>query len=141
MSEKYMPRALDISKNALPNCVPNPPVGCVLVKDESIISEGFTQTIGGNHAEVQALNAYSGSMDGVIAFVTLEPCSFVGRTPACANTLAQSGIKDVVVAMLDPDVRNSGKGIEILKQAGINVQVGLCGEQVSAFLMPYLGKS
>ncbi|MCG3760059.1 MULTISPECIES: bifunctional diaminohydroxyphosphoribosylaminopyrimidine deaminase/5-amino-6-(5-phosphoribosylamino)uracil reductase RibD [Vibrio] len=141
MSEKYMLRALDISKNALPNCVPNPPVGCVLVKDESIISEGFTQTIGGNHAEVQALNAYSGSMDGVIAFVTLEPCSFVGRTPACANTLAQSGIKDVVVAMLDPDVRNSGKGIEILKQAGINVQVGLCGEQVSAFLMPYLGKS
>lgn len=141
MSEKYMLRALDISKNALPNCVPNPPVGCVLVKDESIISEGFTQTIGGNHAEVQALNAYSGSMDGVIAFVTLEPCSFVGRTPACANTLAQSGIKDVVVAMLDPDVRNSGKGIEILKQAGINVQVGLCGEQVSAFLIPYLGKS
>ncbi|MBC5831543.1 bifunctional diaminohydroxyphosphoribosylaminopyrimidine deaminase/5-amino-6-(5-phosphoribosylamino)uracil reductase RibD [Vibrio metschnikovii] len=141
MSEKYMLRALDISKNALPNCVPNPPVGCVLVKDESIISEGFTQTIGGNHAEVQALNAYSGSMDGVIAFVTLEPCSFVGRTPGCANTLAQSGIKDVVVAMLDPDVRNSGKGIEILKQDGINVQVGLCGEQVSAFLMPYLGKS
>lgn len=141
MSEKYMLRALDISKNALPNCVPNPPVGCVLVKDESIISEGFTQTIGGNHAEVQALNAYSSSMDGVIAFVTLEPCSFVGRTPACANTLAQSGIKDVAVAMLDPDVRNSGKGIEILKQAGINVQVGLCGEQVSAFLMPYLGKS
>lgn len=141
MSEKYMLRALEISKNALPNCVPNPPVGCVLVKNESIISEGFTQTIGGNHAEVQALNAYSGSMDGVTAFVTLEPCSFVGRTPACANTLVQSGIKNVVVGMLDPDVRNSGKGIEILKQAGINVQIGLCGEQVSNFLNTYLGKS
>lgn len=71
MSEKYMLRVLAISKNALPNCVPHPPVGCVLVKNESIISEGFTQTIGGNHSEVQALNAYSGSMDGVTAFVTL----------------------------------------------------------------------
>lgn len=141
MSEKYMLRALEVSRKALPDCAPNPPVGCVLVKNNLIVSEGFTQAIGGNHAEVEALNAYAGSLDGVTAYVTLEPCSFVGRTPACANTLVKSGIKHVVVSLLDPDGRNSGNGISILKQAGIEVEIGLCEEQVSRFLEPYLGKS
>ncbi|MEK0276789.1 bifunctional diaminohydroxyphosphoribosylaminopyrimidine deaminase/5-amino-6-(5-phosphoribosylamino)uracil reductase RibD [Vibrio vulnificus] len=141
MSEKHMLRALEISRNALPDCTPNPPVGCVLVKDDMVVSEGYTQAIGGNHAEVQALNAYHGTPDGVVAYVTLEPCSFVGRTPACANTLVKSGIKHVVVSMLDPDERNSGKGIAILEQGGIKVDIGLCYEQVSSFLAQYLGKS
>ncbi|GEM75024.1 bifunctional diaminohydroxyphosphoribosylaminopyrimidine deaminase/5-amino-6-(5-phosphoribosylamino)uracil reductase RibD [Vibrio sagamiensis] len=141
MSEKYMLRALEISKNALPDCTPNPPVGCVLVKGNTVVSEGYTQAIGGNHAEVQALNAYDGSLDDVVAYVTLEPCSFVGRTPACANTLVESGIKHIVVSMLDPDVRNSGKGIVILEQGGVKVDIGLCSEQVSGFLAQYLGKS
>ncbi|EJS4061578.1 bifunctional diaminohydroxyphosphoribosylaminopyrimidine deaminase/5-amino-6-(5-phosphoribosylamino)uracil reductase RibD [Vibrio parahaemolyticus] len=141
MSEKHMLRALEISRNALPNCIPNPPVGCVLVKDNTVVSEGYTQAIGGNHAEVQALNSYDGTLDGVVAYVTLEPCSFVGRTPACANTLVKSGIKHVVVSMLDPDERNSGKGITILERGGIKVDIGLCYEQVSSFLAQYLGKS
>jgi len=141
MSEKYMLRALELSRKALPDCAPNPPVGCVLVKNNLIVSEGFTQAIGGNHAEVEALNAYEGSLDGVTAYVTLEPCSFVGRTPACAKTLVKSGIKTVVVSLLDPDRRNSGSGISILKQAGIEVGVGLCKEQVDCFLGPYLSKS
>ncbi|NVD08365.1 riboflavin-specific deaminase [Vibrio sp. JPW-9-11-11] len=141
MSEKYMLRALEISKSALPDCVPNPPVGCVLVKDNVVVSEGYTQAIGGNHAEVEALQSYHGSLDGVTAYVTLEPCSFVGRTPACAKTLVKSGIKHVVVSMLDPDERNSGKGIAILEQAGIKVELGLCREQVVSFLVQYLGKS
>ena len=141
MSEKYMLRALEISKNALSDCIPSPPVGCVLVKNGSIVSEGYTQSIGANHAEIEALNSYSGSMEGVTAYVTLEPCSFVGRTPACANTLVQAGIKNVVVGMLDPDIRNNGKGIEILKRAGVSVHVGSCETDVSAFLRQYLGKS
>ncbi|EHH1174004.1 TPA: bifunctional diaminohydroxyphosphoribosylaminopyrimidine deaminase/5-amino-6-(5-phosphoribosylamino)uracil reductase RibD [Vibrio parahaemolyticus] len=141
MSEKFMLRALELSRNALPNCLPNPPVGCVLVKNGYVVAEGYTQSVGGNHAEVEALNSYNGSMEGVTAYVTLEPCSFVGRTPACANTLINSGIKSVVVAMLDPDVRNNGQGIEILERVGINVQVGFCEAQVRAFLEPYLGKS
>ena len=136
-----MLRALEISKNALPCCIPNPPVGCVLVKNGEVVAEGYTQSIDGNHAEVQALESYSASNEGVTAYVTLEPCSFVGRTPACANTLVESGVRHVVVAMLDPDTRNSGKGIEILRQAGVSVQVGLCAEQVSTFLEPYLGQS
>ena len=141
MPEKFMLRALELSQQALPDCQPNPPVGCVLVKGNQIVAEGHTQKIGGNHAEVEALNAYSGSMEGVAAYVTLEPCSFVGRTPACAKTLAEAGIKHVVVAMLDPDPRNSGKGIAMLEQAGVMVEVGLCQTQVSQFLGPYLGKS
>lgn len=139
--EHYMLRALEISKNALPDCIPNPPVGCVLVKNGSVVSEGYTQAVGSHHAEVEALQAYSGTMDNVTAYVTLEPCSFVGRTPACAKTLAEAGVRKVVVAMLDPDARNSGKGIEMLREAGVNVEVGLCEELVSTFLVPYLGKS
>lgn len=141
MSEQYMLRALQVSRKALSDCAPNPPVGCVLVKNNLIVSEGFTQAIGGNHAEVEALNAYAGSLDGVTAYVTLEPCSFVGRTPACVKALVESGIKSVVVSLLDPDRRNSGNGISMLKQAGIEVEVGLCKEQVGRFLAPYLAKS
>ena len=136
-----MLRALEISHQALPLCQPNPPVGCVLVKDDSVIAEGYTQPIGGNHAEVEALNAYAGTIVGVTMYVTLEPCSFVGRTPACANTIIEAGIKNVVVAMLDPDPRNSGLGIQALEQEGICVSVGLCQDKVDAFLRPYLGKS
>lgn len=141
MNQKFMRRALEISRNALPECQPNPPVGCVLVKDNKVVSEGHTQAIGGNHAEVEALNGYKGSFENVTAYVTLEPCSFVGRTPACAVTLVNAGIKKVVVAMLDPDPRNSGLGIDILKQAGVEVEIGVCGDEVSAFLSPYLGKA
>ncbi|CAE6927347.1 MafB19-like deaminase [Vibrio sp. B1REV9] len=141
MSQQFMQRALEVSRSALPDCQPNPPVGCVLVKDGQIVSEGFTQAIGGNHAEVEALNAYQGDVSDVTAYVTLEPCSFVGRTPACAKTLVTSGIKKVVVAMLDPDPRNAGTGIDILKAGGVEVEVGLCGQEVSTFLTPYLGKS
>ena len=80
-----MHRALEVSKKALPNCIPNPPVGCVLVKNSEIIAEGFTQAIGGKHAEVKVINQYSGSLENVIAYVTLEPCAFDGRTPSCAE--------------------------------------------------------
>lgn len=141
MSEKFMLEALKVSKQALPDCEPNPPVGCVLVKNDQVISKGFTQAIGGSHAEVKALNAYSGDLSDVTAYVTLEPCSFVGRTGACANTLLTSGIKHVVIAMLDPDIRNNGKGAEILRAGGVKVEIGLCASRVSQFLLPYLGKS
>ncbi len=141
MSEDFMRRALAISHQALPECQPNPPVGCVLVKDNLIVAQGYTQAIGGDHAEVQALKAYKGSLSTVTAYVTLEPCSFVGRPPACAKTLVERGIGKVVVAMLDPDPRNSGKGIEILKNAGVDVEVGLLGDEVAEFLTPYLSKS
>ncbi|WP_373959819.1 bifunctional diaminohydroxyphosphoribosylaminopyrimidine deaminase/5-amino-6-(5-phosphoribosylamino)uracil reductase RibD [Vibrio gigantis] len=141
MNQQYMLQALEASRQALPDCQPNPPVGCVLVKNDEVVSVGHTQKVGGNHAEVEALNNYDGEMEGVTAYVTLEPCSFVGRTPACANTLVKAGVKHVVVAMLDPDPRNNGRGVAILESHGVRVDVGLCRAQVSAFLIPYLGKS
>ena len=141
MNQQYMLQALEASRQALPDCQPNPPVGCVLVKSDKVVSVGYTQKVGGNHAEVEALNHYDGDMEGVTAYVTLEPCSFVGRTPACANTLVKAGVKHVVVAMLDPDPRNNGRGIAILEAHGVKVNVGLCQAQASAFLTPYLGKS
>ncbi len=93
MSEKYMLRALEVSRKALPDCVPNPPVGCVLVKDNLVLSEGFTQAIGGNYAEVEALNAYKGSTDGVTAYVTLEPCSFCWSNSCLCRYVGEVGYK------------------------------------------------
>lgn len=91
MSKKLMLEALEVSKQALPHCEPNPPVGCVLVKDGEVISKSFTQA--GHwvsHAEGEALNAYSGDLSSVTAYVTLEPCSFVGLTAACASSVVGS---------------------------------------------------
>lgn len=138
---EFMLQALEISKKALPNCIPNPPVGCILVKDNQIVAEGYTQAIGGNHAEIEAINKYSGSLEGVVAYVTLEPCAFEGRTPSCAKMLASSSLSRVVVAITDPDLRNSGSGIEILKKSGLVVTVGIAKKEVEQFITKYLGQS
>lgn len=135
-----MLRALELSKLALPLCRPNPPVGCVLVKNNRIVSEGFTQPPGQHHAEAQAIAQYENSLEEVTAYVTLEPCSFVGRTPSCAHSLVGRNIKRVVVAVVDPDPRNSGKGITVLSDAGTEVEVGVCQREVSEFITPYLLK-
>jgi pyrimidine deaminase RibD-like protein len=137
----FMQLALLESKKALPKCTPNPPVGCVLVKNGEVVASGFTQPIGGNHAEVEAIREYTGNLDGVTAYVTLEPCAFEGRTPSCAKMLADSDISIVNIAVIDPDPRNSGKGIEILKNAGIKVNFGIENDEVTAFISQYLGKS
>ena len=96
----FMRAALLEGRKALPLCLPNPPVGCVLVKAEKIIASGHTQAPGMNHAEAMALAQISGDLTGVTAYVTLEPCSFHGRTPSCAKAIIASGIDRVVVAML-----------------------------------------
>lgn len=134
----FMQRALAQGRNALPDCRPNPPVGCVLVKDGQIISEGFTQPPGQHHAEAMALSRLPANSHGVTAYVTLEPCSFHGRTPSCAQALVKSGVKQVFVAMLDPDPRNAGAGIRILQEAGIEVVVGLLEDQARKDLERYL---
>lgn len=134
----FMRLALAQGRLALPKCLPNPPVGCVLVRDNAVISQGYTQPPGLHHAEAMALGNVSGDCSGVTAFVTLEPCSFHGRTPSCALALISSGVEKVFVAMLDPDPRNSGAGIKMLQNAGITVEVGLLAEDAAKDLAEFL---
>jgi pyrimidine deaminase RibD-like protein len=132
--------ALAQSRTALPTCLPNPPVGCVIVDGEKIVAQGYTGAPGKYHAEADALyQIQDQAFDGLKMYVTLEPCSFHGRTPACALAIAQDPrIDEIFVSIVDPDPRNHGQGLEILQLAGKIVYLGLCATDVSAFLNPYL---
>lgn len=134
----FMRQALDQGRRALPDCLPNPPVGCVIVRHGSIIASGYTQSPGQHHAEAMALSQLEQELDDLTAYVTLEPCSFAGRTPSCALALIAAGIARVHVSMLDPDPRNAGAGVAMLRQAGIEVTVGLLEDQARRDLGPYL---
>ncbi|MGC4086278.1 MAG: bifunctional diaminohydroxyphosphoribosylaminopyrimidine deaminase/5-amino-6-(5-phosphoribosylamino)uracil reductase RibD [Vicinamibacterales bacterium] len=137
---RFMAEALAESRHALPACLPNPPVGCVIVKGDTIVARGFTRAPGEPHAEAAALRALDPRepVDTLTMFVTLEPCAFVGRTPSCARAVEMSGIRQVYVGTLDPDPRNNGAGIEIMRAAGIAVHVGVSEAEVLAFIAPYL---
>jgi diaminohydroxyphosphoribosylaminopyrimidine deaminase/5-amino-6-(5-phosphoribosylamino)uracil reductase len=127
--EIWMQRAFDLALLGSGRVAPNPLVGCVIVKDEHIIGEGYHQQFGGPHAEVNAIHNASESVEGATAFVTLEPCSHVGKTPPCADLLIKSGIKEVYVANLDPNPLVAGKGIAKLEAAGITCHVGLLADK------------
>lgn len=136
----FMAEALAESRRALPACLPNPPVGCVIVRGHEIVARGYTREPGAPHAEAAALMALGPVADpaALAVFVTLEPCAFVGRTPSCARALVESGIRTVFVGTTDPDPRNNGAGLEIMRHAGIDVCNGVLEETVLAFLAPYL---
>jgi riboflavin biosynthesis protein RibD len=136
--DPYMLQALSEGRMALPACLPNPPVGCVIVRSGAIIGRGHTQPPGGPHAEIGALEASQGDLAQATLYVTLEPCSFHGRTPSCAEAIIARGIRQVVVAIVDPDPRNNGAGIEKLRIAGIDVRMGIMEEEARTDLGPYL---
>jgi len=129
--EKFMKRALDLAIKASGRTSPNPLVGCVIVKDEQVVGEGYHLKAGTPHAEVHALAAAGEQARGSTAYVTLEPCSHYGRTPPCAEALIRTGVKRVVVAMNDPNPLVSGRGIALLREAGIQVDVGLMSQEAS----------
>jgi pyrimidine deaminase RibD-like protein len=137
---RFMAAALAVSLKALPACRPNPPVGCVIVAGDRILTRGFTGVPGAPHAEASALASLSSieSPAGLSAFVTLEPCAFQGRTPSCASALVTSGIGSVFVGIVDPDPRNNGRGLRLLMDAGIHVELGILEREVTAFLTPHL---
>ena len=119
-----MSRALSLASKGLRTTSPNPMVGCVIVKDGRIIGEGWHKKYGNPHAEIEALNdAKSRGEDvrGSTVYVTLEPCSHYGKTPPCANRLVSEGVSEVMIAMRDPNPKVDGKGIAILREAGIKV--------------------
>lgn len=125
----YMTRAIELAKKGRFTSTPNPNVGCVLVKDDVIVGEGFHQVAGQGHAEVNALAMAGNKAQGATAYVTLEPCSHYGRTPPCAEGLKAAGVKKVIAAMVDPNPQVAGKGLAILEDAGIEVAFGLLEQQ------------
>ncbi len=124
--EKFMFRAIELAKLGRPTCSPNPMVGCVIVRQNQIIGEGWHKKAGEPHAEVNAINAVENpnELSEATAYVTLEPCAHVGKTPPCADLLIQKGLKKVVIGCTDPNPLVASKGIKKLEDAGIEVVVG-----------------
>ncbi|MBR2773532.1 MAG: bifunctional diaminohydroxyphosphoribosylaminopyrimidine deaminase/5-amino-6-(5-phosphoribosylamino)uracil reductase RibD [Selenomonadaceae bacterium] len=120
-----MREALRIARNAEGCTSPNPLVGAVIVKDGKIIAEGWHRQAGTPHAEIHALNMAGDLSRGATLYVTLEPCSHFGRTPPCTQAIINAGISRVVAAMSDPNPKVAGHGFELLRAAGIAVEVGL----------------
>ena len=147
--EQYMLYAIELAARGQGHVEPNPMVGCVLVRDDQIIGHGFHEQFGGPHAEINAIDSI-GNLDdsveqqrhlnaaGATAFVTLEPCSHVGKTGPCCDALIEAKISRVVVACLDPNPLVAGQGIKRLEEAGIKVEVGMLESQACSIMAPYL---
>ena len=118
----WMRRAIALAHNGLGRTAPNPTVGAVIVRDGQVLGEGWTAPYGGPHAEVNALRGVDAR--GATMYVSLEPCCWHGKTPPCTDALLASGIERVVVGMVDPHPKVQGRGLEILRAAGIEVDVG-----------------
>lgn len=132
--EVFMRRALALAKRGYGATSPNPMVGAVLVKHSRIIGQGWHRRAGQPHAEIEALRdaqRRSHSARGATLYVTLEPCCTHGRTPPCVEALKEAQLRRVIVAAIDPNPKHSGKGVRLLKQAGIDVRVGVLGTEAT----------
>ncbi|MGP4950971.1 bifunctional diaminohydroxyphosphoribosylaminopyrimidine deaminase/5-amino-6-(5-phosphoribosylamino)uracil reductase RibD [Psychrobacter sp. T6-1] len=134
----FMMLAIEQAKLGLYTTRPNPAVGCVIVQAQQVVGQGYHPKAGQPHAEVFALKDAGEQAIGATAYVTLEPCSHTGRTPPCALALIEAGIKRVVVAGLDPNPQVAGRGVRLLKEAGIEVSVGVLTEQAEALNRGFL---
>jgi diaminohydroxyphosphoribosylaminopyrimidine deaminase/5-amino-6-(5-phosphoribosylamino)uracil reductase len=133
-----MRRALELAEKGRGHTATNPLVGAVIYKDGKIVGEGYHHFYGGDHAEVDAIKQANDDLAGATMFVSLEPCSHYGKTPPCARTVAEAGIDKVYVAMVDPNPKVSGSGLEILKKAGIEVEVGILEEEARRLNEAYI---
>lgn len=125
--EKYLKRCIQLSKNGLVAAMPNPSVGAVIVFENRIIAEGYTSAYGGNHAEVNAIHSVidKSILSKSTLYVSLEPCSHFGKTPPCSDLIIQYKIPNVVIGAVDSNEKVAGKGIQKLKDAGVNVIIGV----------------
>ncbi len=128
MDHVHMAHALRLAARGLHTTQPNPRVGCVIARGDTVLGTGWHQRAGEPHAEVYALREAGDAARGATAYVTLEPCAHFGRTPPCADALIAAGVGRVVIAHEDPFDKVAGAGIEKLRAAGIGVQVGLMRE-------------
>ncbi|MDX9882758.1 MAG: bifunctional diaminohydroxyphosphoribosylaminopyrimidine deaminase/5-amino-6-(5-phosphoribosylamino)uracil reductase RibD [Prolixibacteraceae bacterium] len=124
---KYMQRSLELAALGLGDVAPNPMVGCVVVHDGKIIGEGYHQKYGDAHAEVNAIRSVKNKelLPESTLYVTLEPCAHFGKTPPCSDLIIESRIPRVVVGTIDPFAEVAGKGIDKMRKAGIDVEVGM----------------
>ena len=129
--EKYIKRCIELAKNGLGETYPNPMVGSVIVVNDVIIGEGWHKKAGEPHAEVNAVNSVKDKLQlkNATIYVNLEPCSHYGKTPPCSNLIVASGIKNVVIGIIDSNSKVSGRGVEYLKNNGCNVIVGVLEKQ------------
>jgi len=126
---RYIKLALQLAEKGRPFVSPNPMVGAVVVKEGKIVGKGYHARVGEDHAEVVALREAGEHAKGATLYINLEPCTFQGRTPPCVDRIIEAGIKRVVVSMIDPNPLVSGRGVEKLRQAGLEVEVGVLEEQ------------
>jgi len=134
----HMRRALELAARGEGRVEPNPMVGCVIARGAEIIGEGWHRRFGGDHAEIEALRLAGDRAAGATMFVTLEPCCHHGKTPPCTEAILRAKIPRVVVAQRDPFPEVSGGGVAQLKEAGVEVDVGLLVEEARALNAPYL---
>jgi diaminohydroxyphosphoribosylaminopyrimidine deaminase / 5-amino-6-(5-phosphoribosylamino)uracil reductase len=135
---KMMRLALTEARRGVGRTAPNPAVGCVIVKDGKIVGRGWHRKAGTPHAEVHALNEAGELARGADAYVTLEPCSHYGKTPPCAEALIAARVARVFVGMVDPNPLVAGKGIGMLKEAGIEVETGLLEDACRELNRPFI---
>jgi diaminohydroxyphosphoribosylaminopyrimidine deaminase/5-amino-6-(5-phosphoribosylamino)uracil reductase len=132
-----MQRALALAKRGEGLTRPNPPVGAVLVQNGKIVAEGFHKKAGGPHAEVNCLKSAIGNLKSSILYVTLEPCSTHGRTPPCTDLILERGIRRVVIGAKDPNPAHAGRGVRILRRAGVEVITDVCRAEAEALIVPF----
>ena len=137
---EFMARALRLAERGLYTTTPNPRVGCVLVKDNRVVGEGWHERAGGDHAEVVALKAAGASAAGSTAYVSLEPCNHHGRTPPCTHALIDANVGSVIAAMQDPNPQVAGGGLQKLRDAGIRAEVGLLQEQARELNLGFVSR-
>jgi diaminohydroxyphosphoribosylaminopyrimidine deaminase/5-amino-6-(5-phosphoribosylamino)uracil reductase len=135
---KYMKRALNLARKGMGKTSPNPAVGCVIVKDGTIVGEGWHRKAGGPHAEIHALVMAGAATRGSDVFVTLEPCCHTGKTPPCSEALIKAGVSRVIAGMSDPNPQVSGGGLAALRQAGIETVCGVLEDDCRAINLPFI---
>ena len=135
--QKYMRRCIQLAKNGRKNAQPNPMVGAVIVYEGKIIGEGYHVRCGEGHAEVNAFASVKQEDIPLLSkstlYVSLEPCSHYGKTPPCADLIIQKGVQKVVIGTIDPFAKVQGRGIQKLRDAGIQVKVGVCEQECNRY--------
>ena len=135
---RWMNRAIEIAAEGQGMVEPNPMVGCVIVRRDELLAEGYHKLFGGPHAEIEALAHVRGlPLNDTTVYVTLEPCCHSGKTPPCTQALIEAGVRNVVVGYVDPNPNVAGQGINQLRDSGINVRVGICEAECKRLVAPF----